>query len=253
MNKKKENINLEENSTNDENLSYNTQKSRYITILSKIYSRRVGRMWLTLSITLGVLFLAFLITTSIIMNQNDKTKNDSAIKNATLQNEYDSYATILKTKNYKYTEEMISKFFTEDQLHFITRKNWTYNLTVNNNTVKDDRVKLISPNVVVKFIEETTSNDLPPTINNKGTVTKGNKDVKFQDLVKIICSDKATKETNVKIENNKTIYTFIITDVPIGDIITVQLLDKELIEKTGIKSGYIEIFRPSDKEIEEIK
>ena len=223
------------------------EKSDSHEFLSKLLQNKANKIWLNAALILSLVFLTVLGFTSYKMINNNSKRDKLLIENSALQQDLNVQKKMLLGENQKYAENILFGAFDRDQLHEIAKDNWSYSISVNNNTVSNDNNKINSSSstVTIKFTEKTKPTELPEAINKIGRITKGDPNVEFTDVVILKCNPQAKIDFSIEEKTDSTIYTYKLTDVPVGDIITV-ITGNQLAEAIGLDEGYFEVFRRSN-------
>lgn len=202
------------------------------------------RIFLSDQKVFGVIILIYLtaIILLIVASFNIISKTDKAL--AENQKLFDSYFALegnVNDKNASLFEEKLNASFSKMELIKITQSYMHFTLFVNGQEVKDiSTIYANTKNVTIKFKEtcdKKVFNVLPKSIADYSSF------VKISDATKIlkINTNAAKFTTAMNATDNEKWITYSFSNVNSGEIITVEILNKELARKMGLNADMFEI------------
>lgn len=195
-----------------------------------------------------LLFLCLVLTYtnyhnySQLKNANDKVssaENNFRNKTKELDEKITKADKLLNENEDKYYEEKLVKLLDKQQLDSMAKNQWSYTLTANGETFKDNYMYLYTKDIMVALTESTSTDQLlPKNILKSGTVSGFDKDDKFYDH--LIISTTVPYERVIKDYDTSTVVYYVFRDVPVGTIITLRL-SEALKNRLNVKDNNLEI------------
>jgi hypothetical protein len=191
-----------------------------------------------------ILFLIIVCVTGWGRSYSSESKagilsNELTMKNKEVKKQTDEISSNLEKLQDKYYEEKLKKLLNKEQLTSIAKEQWSYSLTVNDDSFKNGTVTASSRNVVIVLKEnQNPERILPINILNTGSLTSTDSKDKFYEHIKIDSSISYTK--SIKVEKNSTNAIFSFKNIPNATIITLTV-SEPLREKLKLEYNKLEI------------
>ena len=166
----------------------------------------------------------------------DLDKKDAEIDQLTKSND-----DILREKLETFYLKNIKKLLSEQELVFLAQKQWEYILSINGNSLKQNRIYIEEDSARITLAEIVYEKDiLPKEVLSMGTITGNDKNDPLGDHFQVITNTLYSVKVDESDNGRRIVYEF--KDIPRGTIINIKL-SPMLAERLSFQENWLELIR----------